>query len=356
MALGSKLLGIEQQLVQGLGKIVAIGFNRTLIIYLHVGSQIDGVRRARGIDIGHMLNQLLNANTLMGIHLYILTGIRGYNKHTHHTTDEDGVGLHSFCNITELLLRDALVIVAQHLGKAVDNVERRTYLVGYILQELVFLLVGLMRLFVGLGQILVHPLGLLVGLLQVQDMTTQGQLHLSKIILQATYHILTPTEADGLVEVAVGNVADLAGQVVKRLHHHRHYIEAEHQNEQQTKRKHRYQNVEQFVVAHKDIALVTNQRHAPWGFGERLIEHHARLAIHLYVEHTLLAGYHLVTKRNQILLLGGVGIVEDGTTLKLRGIGMHNILAIGTQQHDIRFRIRLIRRYHLRQPVDGQVG
>ena len=166
-------------------------------------------------------------------------------------------------------------------------------------------------------------------------MTTQGLLHLGKVVLQAPNHILTIAEVDGLVEVTVGNVADLAGQVVKRLHHHRHHIEAEHQNEQQTKRKHRYQNVEQFVVAHKDIALVTYQRHAPWGFGERLIEHHARLAIHLYVEHTLLAGYHLVTKRNQILLLGGVGIVEDGTTLKFSGIRMHNILAVGTQQHGI---------------------
>ena len=108
--------------------------------------------------------------------------------------------------------------VAQHLGKAADDIERGAYLVEHIADECRFLLVGLLCQCLGSGQFFVLLFGRSTRCLQFSHVIGYGLLHGMEAVLQSANFVETRAGSYLTVEMTLGNVFRLHGQRHYRRH------------------------------------------------------------------------------------------------------------------------------------------
>ena len=188
-----------------------------------------------------------------------------------------------------------LHLVAQHVGKALYNVQRRAYLVHHVLHKQVLVSLRLFGHLGGVGQLLVVAGYLVGGLTYVGQPPLDALLHGCKAVLQPAHGVYTIAGLYGLYVAVVGSytlglVAQVADGCQRAVHTpaaQQHYEHDAQYVEQHYKHHHA-------IVVLLNVVLGTYQRQAPVGSLYRRIAHVAWRAVQLQMGHAGAPGSHLV--------------------------------------------------------------
>ena len=115
----------------------------------------------------------------------------------------------------------------------------------------------------------------------------------------------------------------------------RHVKDIQQMNAEATRRNEGKEDIGQPVVVMEDGALITDEGEAPVGSRHRLVADDAGFAINPDTHAALLAGGHLMAQGEDVGILIGVGIAEDGVGEELRAIGVKIVTAFVARHEEI---------------------
>ena len=192
-------------------------------------------------------------------------------------------------------------------------------------------------------------------LFDLPDIARQRLLHGLEAGLQLTDLVDTVALMDGTVEMLVGDTLCRLRQVPERSEVFTDDTAAEHDEEEDADGGDRQVCPFHTDIRGDDITLLTDDRHAPLRVLERFIEHITVLSVYLHLLMPRLPVQHRITERPQrgVRFLEGAG--EDRLIEQAGRVRMDEEGASPAQQDAIGVRIRLRRRYRLREPVEADI-
>ena len=236
------------------------------------------------------------------------------------------------------------------------DVERRAYLVRHILHELRLLFTRLTRQLGGLFELGSALLRFLLGLLCFVDVLADAAAHLAETVLQLAYQVGTLAGRQALLIVAVTYLSQFGSEQSQRLYKVLHDAVASPSQQQQSDKEQGQQDVVQPVISAKQLVGGTDKRHTPFCAFERAVEHDVRLAVEFDVHVSCPSVGHLISQGHDVSMLSGVGTCEDGLLEQLRGVGVHEVVPVGSQHHEVRVLVGMLGGNGLREPLQRQVG
>ena len=114
-----------------------------------------------------------------------------------------------------------------------------------------------------------------------------------------------------------------------------HHTTAEHQDEQHTGNEQHDDDNAQTIETLHGIAVRTHQRQTPVGARHGLEGYVIQFAAPVDVNGTLLADSHLVAQCDDVHVLAGVDIGENGLAEQPGGVGMYEKASVSAQQHEV---------------------
>ena len=237
-----------------------------------------------------------------------------------------------------------------------NDVERCANLVCDVLHELRLLFTCLACQQSGLFQFGGALFRFLLLLFYLPNVLADTAPHLAETVLQLTNQVGAFTMWQRLLIVAMTNLSQFGSQQSQRLREVFHNAVAAQSQQQQSDNEQRNQDVVQFVVSTEQFVGRTHKCNAPLGALKRSVKHNVRLAIDFDIHVSCASIGHLISQRHDVGVLSGVSTREDGLLQQLRGVRMHEIVTIGTQQHEVRVLVWMFSRDGLREPLQRQVG
>ena len=349
--------GVVEQLTDATYKVAAIGMDMEIVG--HIGTIVEGHAR---VMLQHLLEAL--AGQIVAEHFFIPVGIEflggasggAVEEHEHHALEHEGIMAHHIGDALRLFLGQIVLALLQHLSEAHDDVEGRTYLMGHVLDEERLLTVGLLGQFAGTSQFLVTTSALVVHLLDLAHMTIERLLHSGKIIAQMAHDILIMGARDLLVVMTLGNTLQLEGELVERTDHLSHGHTTEDEDHEQTDDNEGREDISQEVVVLQDAAFRTDKGEAPVGAWHGLITDDTGLTLDHDTHTTLLARGHLMAQGDDVGILVGIDIAEDGLGEELGGVRMEIIATFLARHEEIGVGVRRLGGDDLGEAQEGEVG
>ena len=187
--------------------------------------------------------------------------------------------------------------------------------------------------------------------LQFFNIVHQRLLHVTERLAQLADLVGTPVVRQFRVEMPGGDSLCLLRQPLQGFQLAGDDTNEEHQHQQQSHRHDRHDRSPQAVETSEDVALRTDDGHAPPRRTEGFVEHIAVLPVDVQLPHAFLAALHGMTQGGlcRVGLFQRLG--EDGLVEQLRGVRVHEIGATMSDHDAVRIGIGLHRRNGLRQPV-----
>ena len=302
----SEFVGVMQQFAQYANEILPVGSDHE-VACSRFQAHLYRFGLAYHDIVGHLLAEFVAVYYVV---LWRFTRLFQFQRHLPVVDDmvdvltvENDVAYHD----VEVLSFHEAMAVAQHLGKAADNIERGAYLVEHIADECRLLLVGLLCQRLGSGQFLVLLLGRSTCRLQFCHVIDYGLLHGMETVLQSAHFVETRAGSYLPVEMTLGNILRLLGQ----RHYRRHSLVndeiAEGQHDQQTEKDDADDGIDHVVVVLENILLRTDEGQSPTGIRQRLLHDKTVGALQIVHRGTFLASSNdgiFGTHENEV----GVGI------------------------------------------------